>query len=111
MPLDDYSEKLMRQQYFDKDSKFEKLLLDDNGKLFDKLWDSGIIEKINTETGSLIDDYETEFIEMTQLDSIITIIHNLRLSKLDSDFQDFILQFKSLVEMAKDSRKPLCFIF
>lgn len=111
MPLDDHSENLMRQQYFDKDSKFEKLLLDDYSNLFDKLWDSGIIEKINTETGSLIDDYETEFIEMTQLDSISSIIGNLNLSKQDIDFQDFISQFKSLVDKAKISKRPLCLIF
>ena len=72
---------------------------------FDKLYSTGVLQRINMKCDTLIDDYENERIENEQLDRALSVVHESEV------VHDVINKLVSIFEVAKHSNTFIEFDF
>lgn len=81
-------------------------------ELYDAMWDSGIIQAINSRLGSMIDEHETEIIEAKDVQQVlITIEHVLSTATSSQATVGVVLRaIRELAREASDLNRPLVFV-
>jgi|GEM_PF-2252171 len=112
LPLNDNTERLVRAFQFDYKSKIDTVSINENDNIYDVIWESGLIHKINNKINTSIDDYEEEIIEYNQLDVVLKILKKFNFSTThENKLSVFVENLISLIEKAIRLKRPVCFIF
>jgi hypothetical protein len=111
LPLDDRAEQSLRLNAVDATTHVQKLRIKSD-TLFDSLWNIGLFHDINQRCGTLIDDYEEEFVEASDVQNLMAAIEVAvsKGDKLDSNARSFIADFQSLTIKALELNRPVVFI-
>ena len=82
-----------------------------NDEVFERLWAKGLFENINTELGSMINDYELEIVESPKVVVLRGIVERFRNeSPLDADEECVITALEKLSAIAIKIASPVFFV-
>jgi hypothetical protein len=77
--------------------------------LFGELWGSGLFAAINRACGSLIDDYESEWLQPEQLPAAGRVVDALHRKRPDGEVGEFLRGLSALIGRAIEGRMRLYF--
>ncbi len=77
--------------------------------LFVRLWDLGLFRRINLACGTLIDDYESEWLEPEQIPLAAREVNKILQNHLNGEVGIFLQELSELMERAAGSQLPLLF--
>ncbi|MCP4944138.1 MAG: hypothetical protein GY924_19455 [Planctomycetaceae bacterium] len=77
--------------------------------LFDQLWDIGLFKDINQACGTLIDDYEAEWLPPEHLPSAANAVARLLDHNPNGEVGDFLRRLSLLIGAAVQAHMPLYF--
>jgi hypothetical protein len=79
-------------------------------QLFANLWNSGVFEQINNLCGSLINDYEQDFVESSQLKKLRNVVEEAIGGASNRELKDFLISLRELANSAILINRPLLFV-
>lgn len=112
LPLDTQTEEQLRRNDLDESARVEYLSIPSQ-HIFELLWESQIFADINDRCGTLIDDYEEEFVELSSLNSVIDATkRQMNSPKIKSlpEVQRFLMDLVQLAAKARSENRPLLFV-
>lgn len=111
LPLDDDAEEGLRANDIERYTNVRVLEIADQVQ-FDDLWRLGLFHEINAQCGTIIDDYEEEIVDATQVKNVIVAIDRVRRKALakDPEIASFLEQLRDLAGQAWLSSSPLLFM-
>jgi hypothetical protein len=111
LPLNLEAESGLRTNDIDENAAVRYLEIPDQSA-FEALWASGLFQAINAKAGSLIDDYEEEFIETAAIDHVLQAVNEVRSSAkmLNAETQSFLAQLSDLVQESEQLKLPILFV-
>jgi len=109
LPLNDRAEEALRSNDVEKNTIVQHLPIPDDA-FFEKLWKIGIFHEINQRCGSLIDDYEEEFIEVTRIPSLTEAIEKVSGETTQADLKAFLTELHKLTTTASAIKRPVLFL-
>lgn len=77
---------------------------------FYEIWDSGLFQAINSRIGTLLDDYEEEFVATNDLPAIIEVIGTDYLSANSKVVNEFSRRLRELCGIGVMLGMPLIFV-
>ncbi len=87
------------------------LSVDEDG-LINELWAINLFEEINAACGSMIDDYEEDMLEPEVLDKAIDVLNRKETHRhITERMEKFLNNLLQLLQKAKDTHRPVLFIF
>jgi len=82
-----------------------------NDQVFDSLWVKGFFEKINTELGLMIDDYEEEIVENIEISKLREVVRKFKNEKkLDYEEIKVVTALEELSTIAIARKSKIFFI-
>ncbi len=111
VPCNSEAEELLRVNDVNEETPVRYLEIPDQS-FFETLWALELFQGINTRSGSLIDDYEEEFIETGAIDSILESVDEVK-SKKDAqnmEVQSFLSELFSLALESQKLQRPILFV-
>jgi len=111
LPATEEAEEKLRINDVDQQTPVEYLQIKDE-LLFELLWELQLFETINARTGSLIDDYEEEFIEPEDVGRIREAVDEILLKEgaQCSEIRSFLRELSRLAAKAERSQRALLFV-
>ena len=111
VPLDSDAEEALRNGDVDATTNVQHLIIPDNG-LFERLWRIGLFSEINAQCGSMVDDYEEDFIEAPSVAGIRLAIDVIERSPFSRSLEvaKFLEDMRALVELASMGSHPVVFV-
>ena len=111
LPLNDEAEESLRYDDIDETTRVRHVGIAGQS-FFETLWELGLFQGINARAGSLIDDYEEEFVGSDSLVSILESINEVRWKRraATDDIETFLNDLSALVIDAKNLNRPLLFV-
>lgn len=82
-----------------------------NDGVFYQLWDLELFRRINLVCGTLIDDYESEWLEPEQIQFAVCEVNQFLKTQLENEVCAFLSELSAMMERAAGSRLPLLFAF
>ena len=80
-----------------------------NEAMFYRLWDIGLFTAINKMCGTLIEDYEAEWLQPEHFPNAATVVTKHLKRNANGEIGDFLEQLLALISRAKESNVPLYF--
>ena len=110
VPLSEDADTAIRNNDVEEDTPVDFYEIPD-GEVFESLWGKGLFEKINSELGTMIDDYEETEIEFTQIPRISkTITEFKKTVEIDRKDSEVVSQLQRLCQVALNRSASLYFI-
>jgi hypothetical protein len=111
LPLDDHAEWCLRANKSYQDMHVDYLPIIDD-PMFECLWSCGILQEINRLCGTLIDEYEEEFVEVQDILSLIGVFQSKVecVSSTHADIAPFLSELGKLAQKAAGIGRPLLFV-
>ena len=78
-------------------------------ELFNELWRMGLFTGINRACGSVIDDYESEWLQPEQLPAAGRVVGEFLRQRPDGKVGEFLRGLSALISRATEARLPLYF--
>lgn len=111
LPLDTEAENRLRMNDVNESVAVRYLEIPDQS-CFESLWDLGLFQAINAKAGTVIDDYEEEFIEVASVGHILQAVNEVR-SRAESRntaTQSFLSRLSDLVKESEKLKLPILFV-
>ncbi len=111
VPSNSESEELLRVNDVNEQTLVRYLEIPDES-FFEILWALGLFQEINARSGSMIDDYEEEFIETGAIGSILESVEEVK-SKPNAqnmEVQAFLNELLSLALESQKLQRPILFV-
>ena len=111
LPLDSEAENLLRVNDVNESAAVRYLEIPDQSS-FETLWALGLFQAINAKAGSMIDDYEEEFIETASIGHVLQAVNDVRsrAEPLNPETQSFLAQLSDLVQESEKLKLPILFV-
>lgn len=111
LPLDDCAVESLRRYEVDDQTRVKYVPIHTDA-LFLELWNLGLFKEINARCGTLIDDYEEEFLNPPQLASALAVIESIQKKSTSSNLRvnDFLKELDSVARKAYSTSRPLLFV-
>ncbi|MBN1852519.1 MAG: hypothetical protein JW829_07330 [Pirellulales bacterium] len=111
LPLDPEAEESLRINDVNESAAFQYLEIPDQ-PFFETLWALGLFQTINAKSGSMIDDYEEEFVEPAAITHVLQAVDEVR-SRAESPSTETLSFLNQLYNLAQESKKlnrPILFV-
>jgi hypothetical protein len=108
-PLDEVAEERLRRNDVDSATHVRLLAIPDN-LMFTALCQLKLFDQINARCGTLIDDYEEEWVEASGVAAVVAAVDAVADAASDSRVAALLLALRSLAHEAEASSRPLLFI-
>ena len=101
----------LRNNNVDESTSVQYLKIPDES-FFEALWELQLFQEINARTGSLIDDYEEEFIDPPVIGRILNVVKEVRLKEGAQlpEIQSFLSNLSDLASKAAELQRGLLFV-
>lgn len=110
VPLDQKTEECLRAYDVTEDANVHLVKIPDD-ELFILLWQLGLFEEINRRCGSLIDDYEEEMVNATEIHKVLDAIDVIASAALpDTRVRGFLRELQTLAHEALRLSRPMLFV-
>jgi hypothetical protein len=81
----------------------------DDESLFSQLWDIKLFSEINDACGTMIDDYESEWLLPEQLSAAKSVVTRLQSQNPNGRIGHFLRQLSDMIDRASHTQIPLYF--
>lgn len=108
MPLDDDAEAQLRACDVEESAPVRAVSLGD--EVFSTLWIAGFFRDVNERCSGLIDEYEDEIIEPTQLAGVVAAVDDVLRRDWLPDERAFLRDLRELAFCARNDHRPLMFV-
>lgn len=111
LPLDSEAEERLRVNDVNESVAVQYLEIPDQ-PFFETLWALGLFQNINAKSGSMIDDYEEEFIEAAAITHVLQAVDEVRARAESPSIEtlSFLNQLSSLAQESKKIKRPILFV-
>jgi hypothetical protein len=111
LPLSSDAEKLLLQNDIEMDTPVDYLEIPDQA-FFELLWELGLFQEINSRVGSMIDDYEQEFIAAESLRLVRDAVEAISMQRamMRGDIHEFLSKLKILTEKGIALKRSMLFV-
>jgi hypothetical protein len=109
LPLDDRAEESLRCNDVNGTTAVQVLPISTDA-FFENLWKAGLFQEINKCCGSVIDDYEEEFLEAAYIPTLAETVETLVQQTSQPDLKSFLVDLRKLADTALALKRPILFV-
>jgi hypothetical protein len=109
LPLDENAEQSLRANDVNTATAVQHLRIIGDA-FFESLWKTGIFQEINRRCGSLIDDYEEEFVELANIPRLAVAVEAVAQAISQPELKAFFGALRKLAIAALALKRPLRFV-
>jgi hypothetical protein len=80
--------------------------------LFKRLWETGLFHEINRTCGTLVDDYEEDFVGASSITGLMAAVEAIAEKEKGAtpDVKDFFMELHKLAANALSQKRPVLFV-